>query len=71
MKVKWNVIIAFGMLLVALNLVLKNAKSVIAMLNTLHQIGPANEGGDRLAGFLLIGVMLVTLVVIVKLMNPK
>mgnify|MGYP001356556084 CR=1 FL=1 len=68
MQVKWNNIIAIGMLLFTLIFIIQNSAGVVAILGAIHRIGPGQGIDDRLVGLAVVGLFLVTLVVVVKLM---
>lgn len=68
MQIKWNNVVAIGMLMFTFIFVIQNSAGVVAILGAIHQIGPGNGIDDRFVGLMVVGLFLVTLVVVVKLL---
>lgn len=68
MQIKWTNLIALCVLVFAIVLALKSANEVSAILGTLQFVGPSHSMDERFIGFIVLGVLLVTLVMLAKIL---
>ena len=71
MNLRWNNIIMAVLAVIALNLFLRHSKSLRAALNTVESVAPHGGADDRFVGFMVLGVLAVTVVAVVKLLTQN
>lgn len=73
MEIKWNNLIALALLIFALVLTIKNLPEIVAFLSTMNDIGPGNgyRREDRVMGLMCLGLIVITIVAIVKILTTN
>lgn len=67
MEVKWPNVVAFGFAIIAVILAVRHRDELSVALGGLGHMGPASTPDEQFYGFLVLGLLLITLVVIVRL----
>lgn len=71
MQIKWQNLIALGVVVFAINLLFKNAGPVAETLGSIRAIAPGSDPGDRVVGLIVVAVLMVTLLMLVRLLLQK
>ena len=67
MEIKWPNVVAFALAILATVLAVRNRDALGATLHAVTHIGAEHSPEDRTLAFCILGVLLVTLVAVVKL----
>lgn len=71
MRVKWSNVVALGLLTVIVIVLMSNLEPIMATLSSLREVGPGAGAGasmeDRTYGLMVLGLLLVTIVAVVKI----
>lgn len=71
MNIRWNNIFATGLGVAALIFALHHKQDCGAALDSINQLGSANPPDERLAGFMVLGLIGVCIVAIVKILTSR
>lgn len=71
MRIRWQNLIAFCVVIFALNLLFKNAGPVAETLGSVRAIAPGHDEGDRVIGLVVVAVLMVSLLMLVRLLLQK
>jgi len=69
MNIRWNNIFAMALILAALILAARCGPATKAALGTITSVAPHEPVDDRFVGFLVLGLLMVTLVAIIKMLT--
>lgn len=71
MNLRWNNIFAVLFVILALILASQFGPQTTAALDAIHQVGPSHTPDERLAGFMICGLIGVCIVAIVKILTQQ
>lgn len=71
MNIRWNNIVAAILGMAALIFALRNKESCEAALDSINQLGPSNPPDERLAAFMVLGLIGICIVAIVKILASR
>jgi hypothetical protein len=69
MEIRWNNIIAFVLLLIALVLLVKCLPEITAFMASMKHLGPSHSTDDKVFGLIAFGLVGVLLVAIVRILS--
>ncbi|MCH7592217.1 MAG: hypothetical protein IH989_05515 [Planctomycetes bacterium] len=67
MEIKWPNVVALGLVLLSVVLAMRNHRQLGVAIGSISHIGPGNTTEDKTLGLCVLGVILVSLVAVVRL----
>ncbi len=67
MEIKWPNVVALGLVVLSVVLAVRNHRELAAAIGTIAEIGPGHTAEEKTVGLCVLGVILVSLVAVVRL----